>query len=95
MAFNDLKITVTKVEGDCSNTKVGSNFFVKNGCLQIPEGKSLCLFALGSLLPVLTAAIIKSEKGEGILDNPQGIVNEWQCPNAAAKVLFTIEAMDN
>jgi len=91
MASNDLKITVTKVEGDCTRTKIGSTYFVKNGCLEIPDGKSLCLFALGSLLPVLTAAIIKSEKGEGILDNPQGIVNEWQCPNVAAKVLFKIE----
>jgi uncharacterized repeat protein (TIGR04076 family) len=93
MAFNDLKITISKVEGDCTRSKLGATFFVNNGCLEIPQEQGLCLFALGSLLPVLTAAVIRSENGEGILDNPQGIINEWQCPNAAAKVLFKIKPL--
>lgn len=90
MAFNDLKVTITKVEGDCTRSKKGTTYFVKNAALQIPQGQDLCVFALGSLLPILSAAVIKAEKGEGFLDTP----NEWQCPNSAAKVLFKIEPLE-
>lgn len=90
MAFTDLKITITKVEGDCTRSKKGACFFVKNVCLEIPQGQTLCLYALGSLLPILSAAVIKAEKGEGLLDAP----HEWQCPNSSAKVLFKIEALE-
>jgi uncharacterized repeat protein (TIGR04076 family) len=90
MAFNDLKVTITKAEGDCTRSKKGASFFVKNAALQIPQGQNLCIFALGSLLPILSSAVIKAEKGEGILEAP----HEWQCPNSSAKVLFKIEALE-
>jgi len=87
MAFKNLKITCVKAEGSCSRTKEGSTFYVRNACLEIPQGEKVCLFALSSLLATLSGAMIKSEAKEGILD----ILQEWQCPDPEAKVIFKIE----
>lgn len=86
MAFKDLKITVAQVDGPCSRMKQGTQFRVRNAKLETPAD-GLCIFALGSLLPVLSAAVIRNQEGEGVLD----ILQEWQCPDPAAKVIFRIE----
>jgi carbon-monoxide dehydrogenase iron sulfur subunit len=87
MAFKDLKITAVKAEGPCSRTKAGTTFYVRNARLEIPPGGSVCIFALGSLLPVISGAIIRNEPEQGVLD----LLQEWQCPDPAAKVVFRIE----
>jgi uncharacterized repeat protein (TIGR04076 family) len=87
MGFKDLKITVVRAEGPCSRSKVGSTFYVRNACLEIPAGEKVCIFALSSLLATLSGAIIKNEKGEGILD----LLQDWQCPDPEAEVIFRIE----
>ncbi|MBE0432350.1 TIGR04076 family protein [candidate division WOR-3 bacterium] len=87
MAFRDLKITVARVEGPCSRMKQGAEFHIRNAKLEMAQGHGLCIFALGSLLPVLSAAIIKSQEGEGILN----VLQEWRCPDPLAKVIFRIE----
>jgi uncharacterized repeat protein (TIGR04076 family) len=85
--FRDLKVTCKQVEGKCSRSKKGSVFYIRNARLEIPAGQSVCLFALGSLMQPLSAAIIRNQEGEGILD----ILKEWQCPDSLAKVIFSIE----
>lgn len=87
MAFKDLKVTVASVDGPCSRMKQGNQFHVRNAKLETGQGAGLCIFALGSLLPVLSAAIMKSQEGEGILN----VLQEWQCPDPMAKVIFKIE----
>jgi len=87
MFFKDLKITAVKVEGPCSRTKVGTTFYVRNACLEVPAGESVCIFALGSILPVISGAIIRNEPERGVLD----LLQEWQCPDPEAKVVFRIE----
>jgi uncharacterized repeat protein (TIGR04076 family) len=87
MAFKDLKVTCVKVEGKCSRMKAGTTFYVRNAKLEIPPGESICIYALGSLLQPIAGAIIRNENGEGILD----ILEEWQCPDPLAKVVFRIE----
>ena len=87
MSFKNLKITCVKAEGKCSRTKVGSTFSVRNAKLEIPAGESVCIFALGSILQPITGAIIQNKAGEGILDR----LDEWQCPDSKAKVIFKIE----
>lgn len=89
MAFNDLKITIVKVEGKCSRSRVGTTFFIKNAKLEIPPGQDVCIFALGSILQPISAALIQSQDGEGILD----LLQEWQCPDPLAKVIFKIEEL--
>jgi len=87
LVFKDLKVTCVKAEGKCSRSKVGTTFYIRNARLEIPPGESVCIFALGSILQPITAAIIKNQKGEGILD----VLQEWQCPDPLAKVIFRIE----
>jgi uncharacterized repeat protein (TIGR04076 family) len=87
MAFKNLKITCIKAEGKCSRTKVGSTFSVRNAKLEIPTGQSVCIFALGSILQPITGAMVNNKDGEGILD----VLDQWQCPDPLAKVVFKIE----
>lgn len=85
--FKDLKVTCIKAEGDCNRTKTGDQFYIRNAKLEVPPGESVCIFALGSLLPPLTAATMNSKDGEGMLD----MLDQWQCPDPLAKVIFKIE----
>ena len=87
MVFKDLKITAVKVEGPCSRTTLGSTFYVRNACLDIPPGEKVCIFALSSLLAPISGAIIRNEPEHGVLD----LLQEWQCPDSEAKVVFRIE----
>jgi uncharacterized repeat protein (TIGR04076 family) len=89
MTFKNLKITIVRVEGPCSRSKVGTTFTIKNAKLEIPAGQDVCIFALGSILQPITAAIIQSKQGEGILN----LLEEWQCPDPLAKVIFKIEEL--
>ena len=86
-SFKNLKVSIVKAEGNCSRSKVGTTFFIRNAKLHLPPGESICIFALGSILQPLTAAIIKAEQGQGMLD----VLSEWQCPDPFAKVIFKIE----
>jgi len=90
MTFKDLKVTVVEVNGPCSRSKVGTTFTIKNAKLEIPAGQDVCIFALGSILQPISAAIIQSKEGEGILN----LLEEWQCPDPLAKVIFRIEELD-
>ena len=85
--FKNLKVTCVKAEGKCSRTTTGTTFYIRNAKLELPPGESVCIFALGSILQPITAAIIKNQEGEGILD----VLEEWQCPDPLAKVIFRIE----
>ena len=85
--FRDLKVTCVKVEGKCGRSKPGDTFYIRNARLEVPSGQSVCIFALGSILQPITAAIMNCKEGEGILD----ILEEWQCPDPLAKVIFKIE----
>ncbi len=87
MAFKNLKVTCVKVEGKCSRAKVGTTFYIRNAKLEVPPGESICIFALGSILQPIAGAIIKNKDGEGLLD----VLEEWQCPDPLAKVIFKIE----
>lgn len=89
MKFKDLKVTIVKAEGKCSRSKAGTTFYIKNAKLELHPGESICIFALGSILQPITAALIQSQEGEGILD----LLDEWQCPDPLAKVIFKIEEL--
>lgn len=88
MAFKDVKITCIRSDGPCSRTKVGTTFFVRNACLELPENEKICLFALSSLIVPLSTAINIPEKEKGCFDP---LTVAWQCPDYEAKVVFKIE----
>jgi uncharacterized repeat protein (TIGR04076 family) len=88
----ELKITVTKVMGACTANppmKAGDHFVVRDGDIEIPEGGYVCLWALQSLLPLITPKEREiSEKPE---DDWMWRVHHAQCPDPKGRVIFTIE----
>jgi uncharacterized repeat protein (TIGR04076 family) len=55
--MRELRVEVIEIKERCgARHKVGDTFFVKGaGTVEIPEGKKMCLYALNSLFPFLTA----------------------------------------
>jgi len=55
--MKELKVEVTGIKERCgARHKVGDSFFIRGeGTIEIPEGKRICLYALNSLFPFLTA----------------------------------------
>jgi uncharacterized repeat protein (TIGR04076 family) len=88
----ELKVSVKKVMGECTANppmKPGDHFTVKDGRIEIPEGGYICLWALQSLMPVLTPKERKiSEEKE---DDWMWRVHHAQCPDPEGRVIFKIE----
>ena len=87
MDFNDLIIRISKVHGQCSRSKEGTTFFIRNGKLELPPNEGICIFALGSLLQPISSSIVPARNDTCILD----IIDEFQCPEPHAGVTFKIE----
>jgi uncharacterized repeat protein (TIGR04076 family) len=52
----DLKVSIEKIQGKCTcNHATGDYFELKGGKIEMPAGKSFCLYALQSTLPLLPA----------------------------------------
>ena len=90
----ELKISVSKVMGTCTADppmKPGDYFTVRDGDIRIPAGGYICLYALQSLLPVITPKErkIAEDKDEDWMWR----VHRVQCPDPAGRVIFKIERM--
>lgn len=88
----ELKVTVKKVLGECTATpamKPGDYFTVSDGDIRIPEGGYICIWALQSLMPLITP------KEREILENRDEDwmwrVHHVQCPDPDGGVIFKIE----
>lgn len=90
--MNSLKITVTKVLGECTSTPpmaAGDSFTVDNGDIRIPAGGFVCAWALQNILPLVPA---KERKiGERRTDDWMWRVHHVQCPDPKGRVVFKIE----
>lgn len=88
----ELKVSVKKVMGECTACppmKPGDHFTVRDGSIRIPEGGYVCLWALQSLMPVLTPKERKiAEEKE---DDWMWRVHHAQCPDPEGRVIFKIE----
>lgn len=88
----ELKVSVKKVMGQCTANppmKPGDCFTVRDGRIEIPEGGYICLWALQSLMPVLTPKERKiAEEKE---DDWMWRVHHAQCPDPDGRVIFKIE----
>ena len=67
----ELKVVVSKILGQCTAQppmKPGDYITVRDGDIRIPEGGYICLWALQSMLPVLTLKERKSgeDRGRGL-----------------------------
>ncbi len=90
--MNKLRITVTKVLGECTSTPpmaIGDSFTVDNGDIRIPAGSFVCAWALQNILPLVPA---KERKiGERRTDDWMWRVHHVQCPDPKGRVVFKIE----
>ena len=88
----ELKVAVGKVMGTCTADppmKRGDSFTVRDGDLTIPEGGYICLWALQSLLPLITPK--ERESREAPEDDWMWRVHHAQCPDPNGRVVFKIE----
>lgn len=91
----ELRVKVTKVMGECTGdppSQPGDYFTVCDGDIRIPEGGSVCLWALQSLLPIITTKEreILEEKDEDSMWR----VHHTQCPDPEGRVIFKIERVE-
>ncbi len=87
-----LEIQVRKILGECTSNppcEVGDTFSVRDGDIRIPEGGSICMWALQSMLTVITP------KERDIAENKDEDwvwrVHHVQCPDPKGRVIFKIE----
>ena len=88
----ELKVSVKKVMGECTACppmEPGDYFTVSDGDIQIPEGGYICLWALQSLIPVLTPK--EREIAEEKDSDWMWRVKHAQCPDPNGRVIFQIE----
>jgi uncharacterized repeat protein (TIGR04076 family) len=89
-----LKVTVTKVMGKCTSDPPmapGESFTVEDGRIRIPEGGSICMWALQSVLPLLPAK--ERNIAEAKEDDWMWRVHHVQCPDPDGRVILKIERM--
>lgn len=83
----DLTVVVEKIDGNCTcDMAVGDCFFMKGGKLSLPDGKSFCLYALQSAIPLLPA--------KQRINHP----SDWMetdarvtCPDPACRLIMRID----
>jgi uncharacterized repeat protein (TIGR04076 family) len=88
----ELKVTVTKVMGACTADppmKPGDYFMVRDGDIRIPEGGYICMWALQSILPLITPK--EREIAEPQDQDWMWRVHHAQCPDPKGRVIFKIE----
>ena len=90
--MNKLKISVTKIVGECTSSppmEKGDWFTVDNGDIRIPAGSFVCAWALQNILPLLPAKerrIAESRKVDWMWR-----VHHVQCPDPKGRVVFKID----
>ncbi len=88
----ELKVSVTKVLGACTADppmKLGDYFTVRDGDIRIPDGGHVCLYALQSLLPLVTPK--ERDIAEAQDEDWMWRVHHAQCPDPEGRVVFKID----
>jgi len=86
MAYN-AKLTVKSVAGHCgAGCKVGDTFTIDGTTIAGEQGQGICLYAVPSLAPYLTAFCRDTDPSDWI----NGL-SELQCPDSTNAVVFALE----
>ncbi|MEW6275928.1 MAG: TIGR04076 family protein [Bacillota bacterium] len=82
-----LEVKVKSVKGECAaGYKVGDMFTVTDPVVVPRENCPLCIYALSTLFPYLTAAYRETDTGDWIHQ-----VTEIQCPDSKNTVVFELK----
>ena len=83
----DLRVIVERVGKRCTcAVKVGDYFEIKSGKIFLPPGKSFCLYALQSALPLLPAKQRPLQPADWMETDTR-----VTCPDPACKLMMRIE----
>ena len=88
----ELEIKVTKVLGLCTADpamKPGDVFYVRNGDIRIPNGGYICMWALQSILPLVTPK--ERRIAEDRDEDWMWRLHHAQCPDPDGRVIFRID----
>ncbi len=90
-AMRDLKVEVVKVTERCgARHRIGDTFTIRGmGMLELPAGKKMCLYALNSLFPFLTA---KQREDELPQDDWIAETRELSCPDPRG-IVFRVQVL--
>jgi len=67
----------------------GTVYYVRNAKLEIPEGAGICIFALSSILPAITGAMLRLDPD----NNRLNLQRDRQCPEPETGTILHIEAL--
>jgi uncharacterized repeat protein (TIGR04076 family) len=65
----------------------GTVYYVRNAMLEMPPGVGICIFALSSILPAMTGAMLDTDPGGERLN----LQRDWQCPEPETGTILHIE----
>lgn len=85
------RLTVKSAVGYCSaGHKVGDSFITDGVAVQVEKGDGrICIFALPSLAPYLTAYCRETAPADWI-----NSLSQLQCPDATNTVIWSVERID-
>jgi uncharacterized repeat protein (TIGR04076 family) len=83
----DLRVRVEEIRGRCTcDHQVGDFFEIKNGKVHLPTGKSFCLYALQSTIPLLPAKQRPTHPNDWMSTDARAV-----CPDPLCGVVMLIE----
>jgi uncharacterized repeat protein (TIGR04076 family) len=83
----DLAVVVESINGNCTCAMaVGDSFFLRSGKLALPDGRSFCLYALQSTLPLLPAKQRFNHPADWMETDARVI-----CPDPACQLVMRID----
>lgn len=82
-----LSVKCVEKPGVCDKHQVGDYFEIRDGALFLPEGKSICIYALQSIMPLIPA-----KERELMPDESDWLpgVNRISCPDPRGRLVFEI-----
>ncbi len=83
----DLTVEVEAINGHCTcDMTVGDKFFLHGGKLSLPNGRSFCLYALQSAIPLLPAKQRLNHPADWMETDARVI-----CPDPACQLIMRID----
>lgn len=92
ISMSRIKVTVERIDGHCNlPVLVGDHFFVDGSRLVIPDGNTVCIWALQSMMPVFPILNVRDSLPE---DNWVKSVKHFTCPDPDGKVIYRLEIVE-